>query len=64
MKGTTPYDLVTALRKENQGDLPLIDFMAGFAHQLTPTGKGSIRHDTPEGFVEDLLEMGYLTPVD
>ncbi len=59
----SPQDLVEHLRNSSRfaSGETTADFMVGFADRYWEWNQTTIRADSPENFVEDLLQTGYLT---
>jgi len=62
LEASSPADLVTRLRQGSRFDSELSDavFMERFAFRYKIQKGNSIRFDTPENFIEDLITTGYL----
>lgn len=66
LTGTSPTDIVTALRDGGRFTVTqsLEEYMDAFVFRYTEwNGAGTIRCDTPDHFVADLVRDGYLTNV-
>ena len=66
IEGASPQDIVTALRNGSRfaSGESLTDFMEGFADRYWEWNQSTIRADTPENFVADLVKAGYLTALE
>jgi len=63
IEGDTPIDLATALWLGSwraQVDQTLEDYIIGFAQRRERFGEAVPRTDSPENFIEDLINFGYL----
>jgi len=65
IEGASPLELVTALRDGSRfaAHETTDEFMAGFADRMWEYSQREIDATTPDAFITDLVNFGYLTPV-